>query len=128
MLLLDANLSGRRIGRVLRTSGHDVLALSEEIMLEGLDDTDVLALATTEGRILITRNSRDFAPILREWAEAGRQHAGCVLVLGFDHGEFDAIVRGIDALLRQCPSQEGWEDLVLALSRTGRRGSQAPRG
>jgi hypothetical protein len=30
----------------------------------------VLGLAAAEGRIVITRNSRDFAPLLRDWAEA----------------------------------------------------------
>ena len=33
-----------------------------------------LELATTEERVLITRNSRDFAPLAREWAEASRHH------------------------------------------------------
>ena len=51
-LLLDANLSGRRIARPLRQDGHDVLALSERSDLEGLADADVLALAASDERIL----------------------------------------------------------------------------
>jgi hypothetical protein len=65
-LLLDANLSGRRIARSLREDGHDILALSERPDLEGLSDPGVLALAASERRILVTRNSRDFAPLLRD--------------------------------------------------------------
>jgi predicted nuclease of predicted toxin-antitoxin system len=79
-LLLDANLSPRGVARPLRAAGHDVRALAEELALEGLDDPDVLALAADEDRILVTRNSRDFAPLLRQWAEAGRPHAGAILI------------------------------------------------
>nr|MBA2460345.1 DUF5615 family PIN-like protein [Actinomycetota bacterium] len=58
-LLLDANLSSRRIGGQLRADGHDVRGVADEPDLEGLDDESVLELATQEDRILITRNSRD---------------------------------------------------------------------
>jgi predicted nuclease of predicted toxin-antitoxin system len=64
-LLLDADLSGRRLARRLREDGHGVLALSERLDLEGLVDPEVLALAALDGRILVTRNGRDFAPLLR---------------------------------------------------------------
>jgi len=49
-LLLDANLSGRRIARPLREDGHDVVALSERPELERLADPEVLALAAAEDR------------------------------------------------------------------------------
>lgn len=78
-LLLDANLSPKRIGRLLERQGHDVLSLVADPTLSSLDDPEVLVLAADEHRILVTRNARDFAPLLREWAEAGRQHAGCIL-------------------------------------------------
>jgi hypothetical protein len=38
--------------------------------------------------VLITRNSRDFAPIAREWAEARRSHAGLILIWTLDHSQF----------------------------------------
>ncbi len=83
-MVLDANLSPRRIGGPLRAVGHDVLALAEEPGLEGLDDPLVLELAAAEGRVLVTRNSRDFAPLAREWAEAQRTHAGMILIWTLD--------------------------------------------
>lgn len=113
-LLLDANLSPRGVGEPLRTSGHDVRALAEEPALEGLDDPEVLALAAAEGRILVTRNSRDFAPILREWAEAGRSHAGCILIWTLDHSQLANIVSGVARLLAERPKQEDWPDIPLA--------------
>jgi predicted nuclease of predicted toxin-antitoxin system len=114
-LLLDANLSPQRIGVPLRDAGHDVLALATETNLEGLDDPVVLELATGEQRILITRNSRDFAPLAREWAEAQRAHAGMILIWTLDHSQFVPIVAGVERLLAQWPEQTQWRDLVLAI-------------
>lgn len=114
-LLLDANLSPRRIGQPLRDRGHDVLALAEHAEYEGLDDPDVLALAAAERRVLVTRNSRDLAPILREWAEARRSHAGCVLIWTLQHHEFAAIVRAVDRLANERPAQAGWRDRSIAV-------------
>jgi ATP phosphoribosyltransferase regulatory subunit HisZ len=113
--LLDANLSGRRIARLLREAGHDVAALSERPDLEALADPEVLALATAEERILVTRNSRDFAPLLREWAEAGRSHAGCVLIWTLRHDDFGPILDGLRRLLAERSEQSAWQDVAIAL-------------
>lgn len=114
-MVLDANLSPRRIGGPLRAVGHDVLALAEDPGLEGLDDPLVLELAAAEGRVLVTRNSRDFAPLAREWAEAQRTHAGMILIWTLDPSEFGQIVVGIERLIGQWPTQEQWPNLVVAL-------------
>ncbi len=114
-LLLDANLSGRRIGGPLRQDGHDVLALGERPDLEGLADPAVLELAAADGRVLVTRNSRDFSPLLREWAERGRSHAGCVLIWTLRHDEFGPILRGVRRLVAERPEQADWRDLAVAL-------------
>lgn len=113
-LLLDANLSPRGIAAPLRTAGHDVLALAEDPTLEGLDDPAVLELAASEKRLLITRNSRDFAPLAREWAEAQRPHAGIILIWTLDHSQFRKIVEGIERCIDQLPRQKDWVDLVIA--------------
>lgn len=113
--MLDANLSPRRIGAALRAAGHDVLALAEDASFEGLDDPLVLELAASQQRVLVTRNSRDFAPLAREWAEAHRQHAGLILIWTLDHSQFDEIIAGVERLIGQWPEQERWRDLVVAL-------------
>jgi len=113
-LLLDANLSPRGVAAQLREAGHDVLALAEDAAFEGLSDPHVLELAASEGRVLITRNSRDFAPIAREWAEAQRSHAGLILIWTLDHSQFAGIVAGIEHQLDRWPSQEQWRDLTVA--------------
>jgi hypothetical protein len=114
-LLLDANLSPRRIAEPLRNAGHDVMALAAEPALEGLDDPEVLALATGQERILVTRNSRDFAPIVRGWAESGRDHAGCILIWSLDHSRFSEIVAGVQCLLEHRPIQGDWLGITVAL-------------
>lgn len=114
-LLLDANLSSKRIGDSLREHRHDVRALAAEPDLEGLDDEPVLELATTDQRILITRNSRDFAPITRGWAEAGREHAGVILIWSFTHRQFNEIIDGAQQWLERYPDADHWRGLVVSI-------------
>ena len=114
-VLLDANLSPKRVGRSLRESGHDVRTLAGEPALEGLADQQVMELASADERILVTRNSRDFAPILREWAEGGRTHAGCILIWTLDHSAFAEIVERVERVFAQRPEQEDWRDVTLAI-------------
>lgn len=116
-LLLDAHLSGRVVGRHLRMHGHDVLALDEQKGLEGLDDPDVLDLATKEGRILLTHNVKDFPDILRDWADEGREHAGCVILVGIQLGQFGHLNRAIDAALACAPDQKAWRNRSMLLGR-----------
>lgn len=114
-LLLDANLSPHGIANPLQNAGHDILALASDPTLEGLDDPLVLELAAAEQRLLITRNSRDFAPLAREWAEASRHHAGLILIWTLDHTQFAAIVTGVGRYLERRPEQQKWHGLVVAL-------------
>ena len=80
-------------------------ALADDPAFEGLDDPLVLELAAPEQRVLITRNSRDFAPLAREWAEAQRHHAGMILIWTLDHGQFAEIVAGVERHFDAGPSR-----------------------
>lgn len=122
-LLLDAHVSGPRVGQRLTAAGHEVRALDQELALEGLDDDEMLALALAEGRVLVTHNVRDLPAILREWAAGGRSHAGVILVYGIDHREFDLIVRGIELCFELYPDVAGWQDLAVVVNRDFARGS-----
>jgi hypothetical protein len=77
----------------------------------------LLALAATDKRILVTHDVKDFPPLLREWAEFGRSHAGVVLVYGIGHDEFDVVIRGLEQLLAIRPSQREWVDVAAGLTR-----------
>lgn len=117
-LLLDAQLSGNVIGRHFRGQGHDVVALDEHREFEGIDDPDVLDMATQDTRILVTHNVQDFPDILREWAEIGRDHAGCVIVVGVRLDQFGLIIRCIEAALETAPTQEEWRNRTLQVGRS----------
>ena len=115
--LLDAHVSGPRIGRPLEQDGHDVRALDQELALERLGDDLVLALAAEEQRILVTNDIGDFPGMLRKWAEAQRPHAGVILVYGVDHREFDVVIRGTQRWLELYPDPASWVDLTVAVDR-----------
>lgn len=99
----------------MKRRGHDVLSLASDAALGALEDPRVLELAAEGSRILVTRNGRDFVPLLREWAEAGRHHAGCILIWTLGHHQFGAIINGVTALLDEHPEPEQWRDISFAL-------------
>jgi hypothetical protein len=117
-LFLDAHISGPRVAGALRDGGHDVRAADEERELDGFTDEQLLSLAADERRILVTFDVKDFPTIARRWAEAGRRHAGCAIVVGIDHSEFGVILEVIKGALRAQPEQAEWGDLTLFLART----------
>lgn len=106
----------------LRARGHEVRAVDDERELDGSADEWLLALATEEERVLVTCDVKDFPVIVREWAEAGRAHAGCAIIVGVDHGEFGAIVEIVTRAMSDRPRQDDWRDLTMFLPR-GPRGS-----
>jgi hypothetical protein len=119
-LLLDAHVAGRVVGRSLRERGDDVRAVDAEPSLTGLDDEQLRALAAGELRVLVTFDVADYPRLLRAWGEAGRSHAGVILVYGLRHHEFGAIVRAIEQALARRPKPEDWVDVAEAVARVRR--------
>lgn len=117
-LLLDAHISGPRVGNPLRDLGHDVKAANEDRSLDKWGDNELLALAASEDRIFVTFNARDFARIVREWAEAGRSHSGCAIFVGIDHGQFGLIIRRLQSELSTRPEPERWRNYTSFVSRS----------
>jgi hypothetical protein len=62
------------ITRALRAAGHDVLVVSE--LRPGMSDAEVLAMADSQARVLITED-KDFGQLVRA---AGRQRGGVILL------------------------------------------------
>jgi hypothetical protein len=114
-LLLDADLSSRRIAAPLERRGHDVVALQADPVRRSLPDELVLELAATEARILVTRNARHFQPLSRSWVEEQRTHAGLILIWTMPSNAFQDIVSGIERVLVERPDPEDWRDLVLSI-------------
>lgn len=51
----------------------------------------------------------------REWGEAGRAHAGCILVHGIDHRDHGPLLAGLDQLFTRYPNPIHWHDLAMLL-------------
>ncbi|MGH2872208.1 MAG: DUF5615 family PIN-like protein [Solirubrobacteraceae bacterium] len=119
-LFLDAHVSARRIATALREA-HDVRAADEERELDGWEDEQLLAVATAQGRVMVTFNVADFARITTEWAAAGRSHAGCLLIVGIDHAEFGLILRVIEHAFTTRPEQTAWDDYIAWGTRSSAR-------
>lgn len=82
--------------------------------LKQLDDPVLFAAAQELGRVLATHNVHDFPAILRDWAEAGRSHRGCMLsfVATNDFGEMS---RRFDRWFRLFPAASDWIDRAVVL-------------
>lgn len=109
---MDAHVSGRVVGRALEEAGHDVRAMDAEQRLEGLEDEEVLGLAISEGRVLVTADVADFPPLIARMNEAGDHHAGCILVpKSVRHEDFGTLIFGIGRALEGI-TQEEWTNRV----------------
>ena len=73
-LLLDEDSQGKVFVRLLREAGHDVETVTAA-GLSGNNDAAVLAFAKESGRVLITRNVRDFLTL----HAANPEHHGVLL-------------------------------------------------
>lgn len=78
-LLLDEQISPR-VAERLRQRGHDVVAVAEQAALRGLADPELFDIAQTQERAVVTYNRADFEALVREYAQAGRQHHGLAIV------------------------------------------------
>ncbi|OGP64432.1 MAG: hypothetical protein A2169_01235 [Deltaproteobacteria bacterium RBG_13_47_9] len=65
-------------GDALRSRGIDILT-TQEAHNTGLEDTQQLAFATDENRVLLSYNRRHFAQIHHQWMRIRRPHAGIVI-------------------------------------------------
>lgn len=106
-LLLDEHFSPA-IARQLRSRGNDVVAARERVELHGLDDRELLALATTERRAIVTENVADFAELHRQSVVRGDPHAGLVFTsprrFPRTRRAIGRLVRGLDRLVAEGPN------------------------
>lgn len=95
-LLLDEQISGK-VAERLRKQGVDAVAVTAEPALRGLSDPDVFDVAQQQKRTFVTYNRADFEAIVRDYAAAGREHRGLVIVHPgrFPSGEFTRLSRAL---------------------------------
>lgn len=107
-LVLDAHVSGSKVGNILEEMGHDVKAAEK---MEGLPDEELFEMAAREGRILVTHNVKDFARILQQ-RPPEKRHADLILIpRSIKLNDFGAMISGIQETVSGLP-QERWVDRV----------------
>jgi hypothetical protein len=95
-LLLDAHYS-RKVAKALRERCHDVAAVSERRDLRGARADELLSIAASERRALVTEDLGSFAPLVRE-----ADFSGLVLARPAPIGRF---VDALSAFLAERPAE-----------------------
>ncbi len=84
-LYLDEDISPV-IARILRSRRYDVISAHEAGML-GKSDEEQIEFAHRENRIIVSFNSRHYAPLARKYFFSGKDHAGIVVSKVIDISE-----------------------------------------
>ena len=117
MKLLIDSMYVPQIAEQLRRRGHDAIAARAFPNLEDLSDRDLLGIAASEGRVLVTENVRDFLIIDAEYRQLGRQHFGVILAMDRKyprrHGAGSGrLVTALDAWLREHTEEATGDSLI----------------
>ena len=108
-LLLDEMLAPA-IAHELRSRGYDVQAVAAHPDREGLSDPDVLSLARTERRAIVTSNLRDSRPLHHDAVTpGGAGHYGMIFIPGsyrLTKDSLGKIIAALEAILRSHPGDE----------------------
>lgn len=99
-VLLDEHVSGPVIGSALADDGLNVRAADSDASLSRAEDSDLFAIARAERRVLVTNNTKDFAPLVRDLANRGEDHFGVIFVPhNIRTRDFGSVIRQLRALL-----------------------------
>ncbi len=100
-LLLDEHIwEGLVIA--LTKQGYDVLHINHTDQ-RGIDDEPLLAFAASQNRAVLTNNHKDFAPLIRDWFFAEREHSGVILSIQLPRGK---LLRQTENMLAQLSAEE----------------------
>lgn len=75
-----------KLAEALRQRGFDVFTTVEADML-GISDEEQLALAISEGRVVLSFNRGDYARLHNRYAEHGWEHCGIIVSEQYPIGE-----------------------------------------
>jgi predicted nuclease of predicted toxin-antitoxin system len=83
MIYLDDDSASRQLSTLLRKSGHDV-SIPADFGISGAPDSAHLTQAIRTGRVVLTRNARDFSLLHELVLASSGGHPG-ILLLHFDN-------------------------------------------
>jgi len=84
-LYIDEDIT-HKLAKALRERGFDAVAAYEAGNV-GVPDPVHLEFAVSQGRALLTCNTKDFSPLFDEWWEAGKEHYGIIVSKQLGFGE-----------------------------------------
>jgi|SRR5215470_9336908 len=120
-LLLDEHISPK-VAEGLHRHNRAWVALSlvewQDGRFLGQDDATCLTEAVAEGLTLVTYDQRSIPPLLKNWAEEGRDHGGVIFV---DHktifpSEIGALVQSLVQLFGAAGDSD-WKNRIYYLRR-----------
>ena len=84
------------LARQIRAHGFDAISAYETNML-GISDEGQLQFATSQGRAILTHNSRDYEPLHKQFLRDGKIHYGIVVFPQWNIGKISRrILRMLD--------------------------------
>ena len=116
-LLLDAHISPA-VARALQGHGIDVVVLRDWLGggFRSASDDQLLITAASDRCVLVSYDCQTLPPLLRDWSETGRHHAGVILVdeKTVRPNDIGGLLRALRALFAQT-GDEDWRDRVVFL-------------
>lgn len=113
MILADEGLNGN-IVRVLRSEGHDVVWIKE--VHPGMADEDIIKLAITDNKILITED-KDFG----EWIFSHHLSGLTIIFLRYNKSDFELILNYLIRVLKSCMNSPQKEFITINKNKVRRR-------
>ena len=99
------------IARELRARGYDVEAVAGHHDWEGLSDSQIMVIARTEHRAIVTNNLRDYRPLHSEAiTPGGHGHFGMIFIpSNYRRAKADTarIIAALEAKLAEHPGEAG---------------------
>ena len=120
-LLLDEHISPR-VAKGLRRQHRwltvNFMAEREKGRFLGQDDSACLEHAEKQGLTLVTYDRRTIPPLLKDWAEAGRNHGGIIFVdeKTISPSDIGGQVRALSKLIRESGDWD-WTNRTCFLER-----------
>jgi hypothetical protein len=120
-LLLDEHISPG-VAASLRRRDRKVVVFGmaewEDGNFLGQEDAACLRQAAVQKLTLVTYDRRTIPPLLKDWAEAGRQHAGVIFVdeKTISQADIGGLVQSLGVLLKEARDWD-WTDRVCFLQR-----------
>jgi len=120
-LLLDEHISpdvAKGLGRRHRSLIVRCMADWENGSFLGQEDSACLEQAAVRGLTLVTYDRRTIPPLLKAWAEAGRQHGGVIFVdeKTISPSDISGLVRALTSLSKKTGKWD-WTNRICFLRR-----------